>query len=141
MGKELWGISGLKDVKNIAAAGKVGGSAEDNENLLKLIGQRENKDFFKGMDGVSQGTADDFIKSMLSSMAVDSLQSKRIYKTQEMIQKNIETKRNSISGVSLEEEMADMVRYQHVYVASSKMITTMDFIIDLTVNRLGLVGR
>lgn len=57
------------------------------------------------------------------------------------MQKNIESKRNSISGVSLEEEMADMVRYQHVYVASSKMITTMDFIIDLTVNRLGLVGR
>jgi len=129
----------LDDVRNIAAASGIGGLAEDNTNALKLISQREDKFFFTG--GVSQGTPDDFIKSMLSSMAVDSLQAKRIYGTQELIQKNIELKRSSISGVSLEEEMADMVRYQHVYVASSKMISTMDMIIDVTVNRLGLVGR
>ncbi|NLK44646.1 MAG: flagellar hook-associated protein FlgK [Tissierellia bacterium] len=129
----------MKDVKNISVAGVAGGLAEDNTNLLKLIAQREDKEFFTG--GVSQGTPDDFIKSILSSMAVDSLQSKRLYETQELIQKNIETKRSSISGVNLDEEMADMVRFQHVYVASSKMISTMDMIIDVTVNRLGLVGR
>lgn len=130
----------LKDIKNIAAGSEGGdGSAEDNKNLLALISQRESKNFFEG--SVSQGTPDDFIKSMLSSMAVDSLQAGRLYKTQELIQKNIETKRSSISGVNLDEEMADMVRFQHVYVASSKMISTMDMIIDITVNRLGLVGR
>lgn len=130
----------LKDIKNIAAGSEGGdGNAEDNKNLLDLISQRESKTFFEG--SVSQGTPDDFIKSMLSSMAVDSLQAGRLYKTQELIQKNIETKRSSISGVNLDEEMADMVRFQHVYVASSKMISTMDMIIDITVNRLGLVGR
>jgi flagellar hook-associated protein 1 FlgK len=129
----------IDDIKNIAAAGKPGGDQEDNENLLALIKQREDKTFFK--DGVSQGTPDDFIKSMLSSMAVDSMQAKKVYETQGLIQNNIITKRNSISGVSLEEEMADMVRFQHVYVASSKMITTMDTLLDITVNRLGLVGR
>lgn len=129
----------IDDIKNIAAAVKEGGLSEDNGNLMALIKQRESKTFFEG--SVSQGTPDDFIKSMLSSMAVDSLQAKRLYGTQELIQKNIETKRSSISGVDLNEEMADMVRFQHVYVASSKMITTMDTIIDITVNRLGLVGR
>jgi len=129
----------LDDVKNIAAAGVSGGLAEDNTNLLKLIGQREDPRFFTG--GVSQGTPDDFIKSILSSMAVDSLQAKRLFGTQELIQKNIETKRSSISGVNLDEEMADMVRFQHVYVAASKMISTMDMVIDVTINRLGLVGR
>lgn len=129
----------LKDIRNIAAAGNPGGLAEDNKNLIKLINQREDKNFFSG--GVSQGTPDDFIKSMLSSMAVDSLQAGRLYATQELMQKNIETKRSSISGVDLNEEMADMVRFQHVYVASSKMISTMDMIIDITVNRLGMVGR
>lgn len=129
----------IDDIKNIAAAGKPGGDQEDNENLLAIIKQREDKEFFQG--GVSQGTPDDFIKSMLSSMAVDSMQAKKVYETQGLIQKNIVTKRNSISGVSLEEEMADMVRFQHVYVASSKMITTMDTLLDITVNRLGLVGR
>lgn len=130
----------MKDISKIAAGGENGdGSAEDANNILELIKQREDKKFFEG--GVSQGTPDDFIKSMLSSMAVDSLQAQRAYATQEIIQKNIATKRDSISGVSLNEEMADMVKFQHVYVAASKMISTMDMLLDLTVNRLGLVGR
>lgn len=129
----------IEDIRNIAAAGNKGGDAEDANNLLALISQREDKTFFEG--GVSQGTPDDFIKSILSSMAVDSLQANRVYETQQLMQKNMETKRHSISGVELNEEMSDMVRFQHVYVASSKMITTMDNIIDITVNRLGLVGR
>ena len=78
---------------------------------------------------------------MLSSMAVDSLQAKRFYETQGLMQKNIDSKRQSISGVNLDEEMADMIRFQHAYIASSKMISTMDMIIDVTVNRLGMVGR
>lgn len=129
----------IEDIRNIAASGNLGGLAEDNKNLIALIDQREDKNFFSG--GVSQGTPDDFIKSILSSMAVDSLQAGRLYATQELMQKNIETKRSSISGVDLNEEMADMVKFQHVYVASSKMISTMDTIIDITVNRLGMVGR
>ncbi len=129
----------MDDIKNIAAGTISGGSADDNGNLLALIKQREDKAFFSGT--ASQGTPDDFIKSMLSSMAVDSLQADRLYKTQELIQKNLDTKRQSVSGVSLDEEMADMVRFQHVYVAASKMISTMDLILDITVNRLGMVGR
>jgi len=128
----------IEDITNIAAGGS-SGNPMDFENLLKLIAQREDKSFFTGE--VSKGTPDDFISSMLSSMGVDSLHAKRVFTTQELMQKNIETKRMSISGVSLEEEMADMVRFQHVYVASSKMISTMDLLLDITVNRLGMVGR
>ncbi len=127
----------LDSVDNIAAG--FTGSAEDGENILALIKQREDKNFFP--DKMSQGTPDDFLKSILSSMAVDSLQAQRSYSTQEIIQRNIGSKRASISGVSLDEEMADMVRFQHIYVAASKMITTMDSLLDLTVNRLGNVGR
>lgn len=129
----------MDDVKNIRAASESGGEAEDNGNLLELIDGRESKTFFEG--GVSQGTPDDFIKSILSSMSVDSLQAGRISETQGLIRKNLETKRNSISGVSLDEEMADMVKYQHVYVAASKMISTMDNILNITINQLGRVGR
>ncbi|NLY66267.1 MAG: flagellar hook-associated protein FlgK, partial [Tissierellia bacterium] len=84
---------------------------------------------------------DDFIKSIMSNYAVDSIQSKRMYETQNLILKNIESKRNSISGVSYDEEMANMVKFQQAYIASARMINTLDEIIGLTVNNLGLVGR
>ncbi|NLJ77726.1 MAG: flagellar hook-associated protein FlgK, partial [Tissierellia bacterium] len=119
----------LENPENIAAAGGQSGSAEDANNLLDLIALRD------------ENSPDDYIKSILSNLAVDSLQSRRMNDTQDVVLRNIQSKRDSIQGVSYDEEMADMVRFQHSYVASARMISTMDIIMDVTINRLGLVGR
>ena len=128
----------LDDLANIACAGEKDG-VEDNKNLLELIKLREDKTFFSG--GVSQGTPDDFIKSILSNLAVDSSQAIRMDSTEKLIIKNILRKRQSESGVSLDEEMGNVVKYQHIYNASAMMINTIDEILDVTINRLGMVGR
>ena len=130
----------LNDLKNIAAGGENGtGADSDNENLLALIEQRENREFFG--EGTSQGTPDDFLKAIISNLAVDSLQGQRMESSQTIMLRNIESKRESISGVDYDEEMANIVRYQHSYIASARMVTTIDTIMDVTINRLGLVGR
>lgn len=126
----------LNDLKNIAAAANSGGSAEDNGNLLALLEQRNTGDGFE-----FNSSPDDYIKSIISNFSVDSTQAKRMNETQEVILQNIESKRNSISGVSLDEEMANMIRFQNTYVAAARMTTTMDEILEVTINRLGLVGR
>lgn len=132
--KEIYG-----DIRKFAAGSTE--NPEDSENLQKLIRLREDQNFFDGTAGYAKGTPDDFIKSIMSSMAVDSMQAKRFHDTQVLLQKNLASKRMSISGVSLNEEMADMVQFQHIYRASAKMISTMDMLLDITVNRLGQVGR
>ena len=128
----------LDDLANIACAEAENG-VEDNKNLLKLIKLREDKTFFSG--DFSQGTPDDFIKSILSNLAVDSSQATRMDSTEKLIIKNILRKRQSESGVSLDEEMGNIVKYQHIYNASARMVTTIDMILDVTINRLGMVGR
>ncbi len=60
---------------------------------------------------------------------------------QSAIMDNIKQKRESESGVSIDEEMSNMVKFQHSYNAAARMITTIDAIYDVTINRLGLVGR
>ncbi|MFH0765768.1 MAG: flagellar hook-associated protein FlgK [Calditrichota bacterium] len=42
--------------------------------------------------------------------------------------------RDSVSGVSLDEEMTDMIKYQHAYNAAAKMITTMNQMMETLVN-------
>lgn len=128
----------IEDVRKIAAAGEDGG-VEDNKNLHKIIDLREDKDFFP--EGMSKGTPDDFVSSILSSMAVDSMQANRMEGTQTIIMKNIVRRRQSESGVSIDEEISNLVKFQHAYVSAAKMITTFDTILDVTINRLGLVGR
>lgn len=126
----------MEDLSNIAAAVNPGGNPEDNGNILRLISQRNTGEGFD-----FNSTPDDFIKSLVSNYSVDSIQAKRMYESQDIILQDIEYKRSSISGVSYDEEMANMIRYQQTYIASARMINTLDEIIDVTVNNLGLVGR
>lgn len=90
---------------------------------------------------VEQATTDDFWRTVTAGIGVNSQEAQRMVKNQEMVLNELETKRQSISGVSMDEEMTNMIKYQHVYSAGARFITTIDEQIDLVVNRMGLVGR
>jgi flagellar hook-associated protein 1 FlgK len=49
----------------------------------------------------------------------------------------VKSQRDSVSGVSLDEEMADMIKYQRAFQASSRVIQVIDELLDTVVNRLG----
>ncbi|MCX7746383.1 MAG: flagellar hook-associated protein FlgK [Clostridia bacterium] len=115
---------------NVAVSG-VAGEKEDNSNLMKIMDMRHNIHLF------AEGTPEDYMKSVVSSLGIDSQQAIRIFETQEVITKQIENRRSSISGVSLDEEMANLVKFQHAYNASAKMISTIGQIYDILINRLG----
>ena len=52
----------------------------------------------------------------------------------------VENRRQSISGVSLDEEMSNLVRFQRAYQASARAMSTMDEMLDVLINRTGRVG-
>jgi flagellar hook-associated protein 1 FlgK len=52
-----------------------------------------------------------------------------------------DNRRKQISGVSLDEEMANMMIYQHAFNASARLINVIDSMIDKIVNGTGRVGR
>ena len=54
---------------------------------------------------------------------------------------DIEQHRDSISGVSLDEEGAELMKYEKAYKAMARLMTTMDEALDTIINRTGLVGR
>jgi flagellar hook-associated protein 1 FlgK len=45
--------------------------------------------------------------------------------------------RQSVMGVSLDEEMSNMVQFQHSYNASARVISTMDQMLETIINRMG----
>lgn len=119
------------DYNAIAAAdttGEVG-----NINVLNsLLKTRQNTKMF------AEGAPEDFMKSLVASMGVDSQQAKNYQANQNVIMKQIENRRLSDSGVSMDEEMANMVKFQHAYNASAKMIQTMAEVYDTLINKLGV---
>lgn len=53
----------------------------------------------------------------------------------------VDLQRESLGGVSLDEEAANLVRYQKAYQAAARLMTTYDEMLDQVINRMGLVGR
>ncbi len=78
---------------------------------------------------------------MISNLGVDGQEAHRRVENQDLILNQIENERMSIMGVSLDEEMSEMIKFQHAYNASARMVTTLDEQLDTIINRLGLVGR
>jgi flagellar hook-associated protein 1 len=52
----------------------------------------------------------------------------------------VENRRQSVSGVSMDEEMSNLVRFQRSYQASSRAMSTVDEMLDVLINRTGRVG-
>ncbi len=123
------------DLDKIAASATLQGLPGDGANALLLANMRKNVNMF------TWGSPDDYVKSLVANLGVDSAEAIRLEKNQKAVIVELENKRQAIMGVSLDEEMADMIRYQHSYSANARVMTTMDELLDIVVNRLGLVGR
>jgi flagellar hook-associated protein 1 len=78
--------------------------------------------------------------TLISKLGSDS-QAAKIFSTNAEAAKNaVDTNRQSVSGVSLDEEMTDMIKYQNAYSAASRCITAMDQMLDKLINGTGSAG-
>jgi flagellar hook-associated protein 1 FlgK len=53
---------------------------------------------------------------------------------------SVQDHRQSVAGVSMDEEMSNLVRFQRAYQASARAMSTMDEMMDVLINRTGRVG-
>ncbi|PIE76932.1 MAG: flagellar hook-associated protein FlgK [Clostridiales bacterium] len=123
------------DLNKIAASDTLEGVPGNGQNALNIANMRHNIYMY------SWGSPDDYVKSLISNLGVDSAEAIRIEKNQNMMIIELENRRQSVMGVSLDEEMSEMIKFQHTYSANARMMTALDELLDLVVNRLGLVGR
>ena len=107
------------------------GEKGNGQVLLSIIDFRHDPKVF------NEGTPEDFVRSLISNLGIDSQQAGRVSLNQETIVKQIDNRRTSNSGVSTDEEMANMVKFQHAYNASAKMMTTLSELYDMLINRMG----
>ena len=91
--------------------------------------------------GASTTTLDGFYQQMVAKVGVDTDQANRLTQVQKGVLEAAETRRTATSGVNLDEEMSDMVRFQKSYNAAARMVTTVDEMLDTIISRMGLVGR
>jgi flagellar hook-associated protein 1 FlgK len=81
-----------------------------------------------------EATMDDWYNSIISEVGVERSKNAEALGQQESIQGQLEKMRDQISGVSLDEETADLLKYQQVFDASAKVISVANELMDEVMN-------
>jgi flagellar hook-associated protein 1 FlgK len=91
--------------------------------------------------GTSGSGPDADYQAMIGRLGVAAQAASRRSEIQDSVTDQVDTSRAAESGVNLDEEMTHMLTYQRGYEAASRVLTTIDSMLDQLINRTGLVGR
>ncbi len=86
------------------------------------------------------GAADTSYRGFVAKVGIDVREARRMEANAEALSNAVDDHRQSISGVALDEEMTNLVRFQRSYQASARAMSTMDEMLDVLINRTGRVG-
>lgn len=124
-------------VDAIAASASAGGVPADAGNAVALA----QLQFVVQTIGTSTTTIDGFYQQFVAKLGVDADQAHRMADVQLGVLDAALARRESVSGVNLDEEAVDMVRFTKSYNAAARMVTAVDEMLETIINRMGIVGR
>lgn len=122
----------ITDPNDIAAA-----SLADGVGGASLGGS--NADAMSQLGGTSG--LDARYRDLITGLGVQSAVSTRNLGIQSVIAGQVDASRESVSGVNIDEELTNMLAFQHGYQAAGRLVTAIDAMLDTLINRTGLVGR
>jgi flagellar hook-associated protein 1 FlgK len=119
----------LDDPNRIAAASAAGTVPGDASNATAIADLRTDLT-------MSGGTLDDAANALVSQVGHDVQEAKTYQSHQADMLAYLDNYRESVSGVNLDEEMVNLVKYQAAYNAAAKMITMGDDMLTSLMNML-----
>ncbi len=83
-------------------------------------------------------TFDDYFANSVTNVGLKGEQAEMNMLSQNAIMNDLRGMRDAISGVNIDEELADIIKFQHGYNAAAKFVTVIDSMLDTVINRLGV---
>jgi len=138
------------DTNKVAASGQY--ELDENGNRVTLKGNsdialaltslRDAKFTFPSvLTALSEGTTDDYFRAFVSDLGTQASVANSKLKTSSDMVDGVEIRRQAVSGVSIDEELTDLIKFQHAYNAAARNMTMVDEMLDRIINNMGIVGR
>jgi flagellar hook-associated protein 1 len=112
-------------------------NAEKNLKIALAISDLRDKQVLNS----GSSSMADYYSGLVGKLGIEAKQATSFKSNYELLVQQVDNSRQSVQGVSLDEEMANMIKYQHAYDAAARVITTMDQALETVINGMGLVGR
>ncbi|MDF2937956.1 MAG: flagellar hook protein FlgK [Paenibacillaceae bacterium] len=109
--------------------------------VAQLVDTKVSFASISGGELTLNGTVNDFFRSIVGQLGVQTEAAKRQTNNSKMVVDQVDSRRQSVSGVSIDEEMTSMIKYQHAYNAAARVMTSVDEMLDKIINGMGVVGR
>jgi flagellar hook-associated protein 1 FlgK len=126
--------SGLSGV-NVRAT--VAGGAAGDGSVAQLISELDVQSFSSATGDAIDGTMGESYSAAISLFSYSLSQSRMKYENQTGVLSAVRGQRESMSGVSLDEEAAELMKFQRAYQASARVISVIDQMLDIVVNSMG----
>ena len=118
----------LADLNNIAASGD--GNTGDNEVALSISGLRNAGDLV----GLQGDTIEGFFFTLLGEVGARSKEAQTMADNHRLFASQIDNRRQSVQGVSLNDEAAQLVLFQRAYQAAARTVSIVDDLMEVTIN-------
>ncbi len=109
------------------------GEAGDGKAALEIASLRNTQ----VMIGKAK-TFDDYFAQSVTNVGLKGEQAQINMISQNTIMDDLRNLRESISGVNIDEELADMIKFQHGYNAAARFVSVVDSLLDTVINRMGV---
>lgn len=125
--ESVWNIAGSSEKIDLNASS---GSTNAANNIIALELSRL----------INTGAYGDKLDSLVSHLGLDIYSLRNELDVRHTLVESIDNQRQSISGVSIDEEAVNLIKYQQIYSACSRVITAIDQQLDKLINNTGRVG-
>ncbi len=132
----------LKEENGLLQAGKEGSEQGDGSLALELS-QIRNKKTSLDTDGnikddSSGTTISGSYRDMVIKVGISKQHSDNMVANQNVLTQQLENRRESISGVSINDEIANVIKFQKAYEANAKVLSVLTDMLDVLINRTGV---
>ncbi|MEW5796551.1 MAG: flagellar hook-associated protein FlgK [Candidatus Zixiibacteriota bacterium] len=126
----------ILDKNKIAASDSSNPDDRSNGRVAALLADLRESLVMSGQTS----TINQFYQNLVGGLGVEAREATSFNGNFELITHQIDNQRQSVQGVSLDEEMANLIKSQHAFDAASRVITVMDEALDTVISKMGIVG-
>ncbi|MDF2587729.1 MAG: hypothetical protein K0S41_1570 [Anaerocolumna sp.] len=127
----------LSNVSKIPLSANGGGDGFDIDAAQKLVEKWQEAFATLSPNTLTKNNFKDYYTALISDLANRGDQLYTISTNQESMANSIDSQRQQTAGVSSDEELTNLIKYQHAYNASSRYITTVSEMLEHIIMRLG----